>query len=225
MPGERRPEDAPRGTRPASPWPAPARGGKRPCGRDQPGARPQDQAEELGRAAGRRTRRCTACGRSAARSRSPRSPSPPPAGRREAAGARRQRGATAARRTVAAAVIIQQRRRRIGERRRRPSPPAGRVTRPKRRRHGAASPAAGQSPTATQPAARTTIGNRMAGPASWACAAWSLRGSPRKTMPKALVKQAAASPPMSASAPIATSAGTRPPPSPRPRSRPGSAPR
>ena len=58
-----------------------------------------------------------------------------------------------------------------------------------------------------QSAASATIGRRMPAGHSCAPAAASLRGSPRKAIPKALAKQAAARPPISASARIATMAG------------------
>ena len=47
----------------------------------------------------------------------------------------------------------------------------------------------------------------MAGPTSCAWATCALRGSPRKTTPKAFVKHAAASPPIKASAVTTASAG------------------
>ncbi len=64
------------------------------------------------------------------------------------------------------------------------------------------------SPTAMQPAASSTIGATIRGPDSRASAAVFERGSPRKTMPKALVKQAAASPPIRASPATAPISGT-----------------
>src|SRR6185295_15523188 len=66
------------------------------------------------------------------------------------------------------------------------------------------STAPGNTPSNTQSAARTTCGQSMLAPASWAAAAAALRGSARKVIPNALTKQAAASAPVSASSAAAT---------------------
>ena len=65
-------------------------------------------------------------------------------------------------------------------------------------------PQRGRQPDQNAQAGEHDHRHRMATPASWAWAASSLRGSPRNTMPKALVKQAAARPPINASAPTTT---------------------
>src|SRR5213079_1835416 len=52
--------------------------------------------------------------------------------------------------------------------------------------------AAGARPIAVQKSASTSIGTRIAQPDSWARAASSVRGRPRKTTPQALTKHASA---------------------------------
>ena len=166
------------------------------------------------RADWRTTKPCTASAASERHSRSPRSTacSTAPAGQQPSPDATPADATIASRRPEAAAQTPAS-----GERprlptacRRQPCSRAARSRPPPAEdtRATAARPA----PISTQHAARTTIGHRIAAPASWRvrpprCAA--RRGT---RMPKALVKQAAASPPISASPPIDQHAQQRPTP-------------
>jgi len=64
------------------------------------------------------------------------------------------------------------------------------------------------SPIAPHATASRSIGATIATPGSCACSACGLRPSPRNTIPYAFEKHAAASPPISPSAPITAIAGT-----------------
>ena len=70
----------------------------------------------------------------------------------------------------------------------------------------------GHRPMTRQARVSSTMAARIDGPASVACRAHSLRGSPRKTTPATLVKQAAARPPIRASETMVNRQSSRVPP-------------